>query len=151
MKKMNPKFKIGNSVIVCDELKTKIVDVRFDEKYQDYLYYFYDENNNLKCEDENAIKIIESCEVIDHLDHYFETLINEVSDINYNVDSEVMRLCSAHYRLNMRDFGWKYGDKVDNNVWELSKQNAKLTAIENIRSNQNSIFWKKVIEKINEL
>lgn len=85
------------------------------------------------------------------MDHYFETLINKISDINYNVDSEAMRLCSAHYRLNIEDFSWKYGDKVDNNVWELSKQNAKLTASENIRSNQNIIFWKKVIEKINEL
>lgn len=54
-----PKYKIGTKVIVCEDLKTEIESFTFSEKYQEYLYYFIGENNELYYEMEYAIKELE--------------------------------------------------------------------------------------------
>ena len=51
-----PKYQIGQSVIVCQTLKTKIEKVVFHEKQQEYIYFFRDEEGKLWEEVEYAIE-----------------------------------------------------------------------------------------------
>lgn len=85
--------------------------------------------------------------------------INETVDgINFNVESESVRLTSSHYKLQSGLWKWTYGDKVEEDTWEMSKEHAKLTAEENIKQivinkldNKIIDFWFDVIKKIDKL
>lgn len=207
--KPDPKFKVGNKVLVCDELKTEIINVEY--KDGEWRYYFKDENNNIKSENEAAIERIGSFEVAGApdmtLDQYFEQRINEVKgidvqealmdklreqcpsqkevieeiltkrnvtintsqadinatnesvdDINFNVESEAIRLTSTHYKQQRGNWSWLYGDEVDKDSWEMAKEHASFTAEENIKQavinkldNKIIDFWFDVIRKIKKL
>lgn len=207
--KPEPKFKVGNKVLVCDELKTEIINVEY--KDGEWRYYFKDENNNIKSENEAAIERIGSFEVAGApdmtLDQYFEQRINEVKgidvqealmdklreqcpsqkevieeiltkrnvtintsqadinatnesvdDINFNVESEAIRLTSTHYKQQRGNWSWLYGDEVDKDSWEMAKEHASFTAEENIKQavinkldNKIIDFWFDVIRKIKKL
>lgn len=57
-----PKYKIGDKVIVCGELKTTIEKLQFSEKYQCYIYWFKNEDKTLDLEMESAIELLEEVE-----------------------------------------------------------------------------------------
>ena len=56
MNKKEPKYQIGNKVIVCQDLRTEIEKIEFSEKYQEYIYWFRDGNGKLWNEAEYAIE-----------------------------------------------------------------------------------------------
>lgn len=169
--KPEPKFKVGNKVLVCDELKTEITNVEY--KNGEWRYYFKDENDNIKYENEIAIKRIGSFEVAGApdmtLDQYFEQMINtvqadinatneSVGDINFNIESEAIRLTSTHYKQQRGNWSWLYGDEVDKDSWEMAKEHASFTAEENIKQavinkldNKIIDFWFDVIRKIKKI
>jgi hypothetical protein len=163
-KPLNSKFSVGNKVLIYDKLKTKIVDVKYVTNLKDYMYYFYDENGVLRADNEKVIQRVDECEIVGHgsLDDYYNHLLHHFNDminngINYDVKSEAIRLCSSHYRLENQNWEWEYGDSFNRKSWELSKENAKLTAEENIRQicvnkyDKKLIdFWISVIKEIDE-
>lgn len=169
-------FKVGDPVLVCGELETVIEKVDFDESYQEYIYYFLDEYGMMKCENSFAIKP-RSVDAVQELNKKLEEMspsqhqviddmlnplkeqinaINKtVDDVNYNVESEAIRLTSSHYKLQRGLWSWKYGDEVEKDSWEMAKQHATNTAEENIKQavinklDDNTIdFWFDVIKKI---
>lgn len=92
--------------------------------------------------------------------------INVINDtikngVNFNVESEAIRLTSSHYKLQRGLWSWLYGDEVEKDSWELAKEHAKLTAEENIKQlvinsdikkdDKLMNFWFDVIRKINKL
>lgn len=52
------KFKIGDKVKVCNDLKTEILKIEYSEKYKTNIYWFKDENGKLWNETEDAIELI---------------------------------------------------------------------------------------------
>ena len=153
--KPEPKFKVGNKVLVCDELKTEITNVEY--KNGEWRYYFKDENNYIKSENEFAIEFIN--ESMFNPTKANVNVINEtVDDINFNVESEAVRLTSTHYKQQRGNWSWLYGDEVDKDSWEMAKEHASFTAEENIKQavinkldNKIIDFWFDVIRKIKKL
>lgn len=180
-------YKVGDKILVCGELETEITKVEY--VYGEWIYYFKDENNETKFENESAIKKISQDIGIDaeevlmgmlrdespsQKDVIEEVLnkkaninttqanikvINEtVDDVNYNVESEAIRLTSSHYKLQRGLWSWKYGDEVEKDSWEMAKQHASNTAEENVKQavinelGYNIIdFWFDVIRKIEKI
>ena len=85
--------------------------------------------------------------------------INETIDyINFNVESEAVRLISSHYKLQTGNWNWIYSNQVDKKSWEMAKQHASNTAEENVKQSvvnklDNKIidFWFDVIRRIEKL
>jgi len=166
MTNVRPIFKVGDPVLVCDELETVIKKVDFDDNYQEYIYYFLDEYGSMKCENSFAITPINEDKVINNMLNPLQEQINVINDtikngVNFNVESEAIRLTSSHYKLQRGLWSWLYGDEVEKDSWELAKEHAKLTAEENIKQVviNNEIkkddtlmnFWFDVIRKIDKL
>ena len=166
---IRPVFKVGDPVLVCDELETVIEKVDFDDNYQEYIYYFLDEYGGMKCENSFAIKPRTEHE-LNKKDMNLNPLqeqINIINDtikngVNNNVESEAIRLTSSHYKLQRGLWSWLYGDEVEKDSWELAKEHASITAEENIKQivinskdnhelNDKINFWFDVIRKIDKL
>jgi hypothetical protein len=92
--------------------------------------------------------------------------INVINDtikngVNFNIESEAIRLTSSHYKLQRGLWSWQYGDEVEKDSWEMAKEHAKLTAEENIKQvvinsdikkdDKLMNFWFDVIRKIDKL
>lgn len=153
--KPEPKFKVGDKVLVCNELKTEITNVEY--KNGEWRYYFKDENSNSKSENQCAIEFIN--ESMFNPTQTNINVINEtVDDINFNIESEAIRLTSTHYKQQRSNWSWLYGDEVDKDSWEMAKEHASFTAEENIKQavinkldNKIIDFWFDVIRKIKKL
>lgn len=153
--KPEPKFNVGDKVLVCDELKTEITNIEY--KNGEWRYYFKDENNNSKSENECAIEFIN--ESMFNPTQTNINVINEtVDDINFNVENEAIRLTSTHYKQQRGSWSWLYGDEVEKDSWEMAKEHASFTAEENIKQavinkldNKIIDFWFDVIRKIKKL
>lgn len=164
---VRPRFKVGDPVLVCDELETVIEKVDFDDNYQEYIYYFLDEYGNMKCENTFAIEPRTEDKVINNMLNPPQEQINVINDtikngVNNNVESEAIRLTSSHYKLQRGLWSWLYGDEVEKDTWELAKEHASITAEENIKQivinskdnhelNDKINFWFDVIRKIDKL
>ena len=150
-----PKFRVSDKVLVCNELKTEISSVEYENG--EWRYYFKDENNNTKCENEYAIEFIK-----ESMFNPFQPNINAINEtidyINFNVESEAVRLISSHYKLQTGNWNWIYRNQVDKKSWEMAKQHASNTAEENVKQSvinklDNKIidFWFDVIRRIEKL
>ena len=173
---VRPIFKVGDPVLVCDELETVIEKVDFDDNYQEYIYYFLDEYGGMKCENSFAItprtedslgidaeqELNKKLEEMSPLQEQINVINNTIkNDVNFNIESEAIRLTSSHYKLQRGLWSWQYGDEVEKDSWELAKEHAKLTAEENIKQvvinsdikkdDKLMNFWFDVIRKIGEL
>lgn len=151
-----PLYKVGDKIIVCDELKTEIKDIKYVK--DECRYYFLDENGLLKSENEFAIKKINDVIEKNILQSRIDIIKKYIDSVNIDVKSESIRLVSSHYKLQRGLWDFNYGDKVEKDSWEMAKQHAKLTAEENIKQicinnldTNLTHFWFNVIKKIDSI